>query len=155
MVVNIDELTHEFLEVVPMMMRHVRAEFRSHRTPDLSMPQFRTLVFVNRIPGTSLSPLAEHLGLTLPSTSKMVDHLVLRGYLDRQSSLHDRRKITLQITSLGESILEKSYQATQNQLQGLFEKLSKQEQESILACLQILRALFANQADDNPQKVGE
>jgi DNA-binding MarR family transcriptional regulator len=146
MATKIDELTHDFLEVVPMLMRHVRAEFRSHRTPDLSVPQFRTLVFVNHNPGTALSPLAEHLGLTLPSTSKMVDTLVLRGYLDRQSSKHDRRKITLQITSQGDAILEKSYQATQNQLQKLFENLSAPEQETILASLQILRALFASQS---------
>jgi DNA-binding MarR family transcriptional regulator len=149
MVLNTDELTHEFLEVVPLLMRHVRAEFRSHRTPDLSVPQYRTLVFVNRNPGTALSPLAEHLGLTLPSTSKMVDHLVLRGYLNRQASQRDRRKITLQITPSGKSILEISYQATQNQLQNLFEKLSREEQESLLASLQILRTLFATQADSS------
>jgi DNA-binding MarR family transcriptional regulator len=146
-----DELIHEFLEVVPMLMRQVRADFRSHRTPDLSVPQFRTLVFVNRNPGSALSPLAEHLGLTLPSTSKMVDLLVLRGYLDRQSSQRDRRKITLQITTQGKSILDASFQATQRKLQTLFEKLSQSEQESILASLQILRTLFENQRDDIAQ----
>jgi DNA-binding MarR family transcriptional regulator len=152
MVLNIDELTHEFLEVVPLLMRYVRAEFRSHRTPDLSVPQFRALVFVNRNPDTALSPLAEHLGLTLPSTSKMVDQLVLRDYLDRQSSRNDRRKIALQITPQGKSIIESSFQATQNKLQDLFEKLSMQEQESILASLKILRTLFATQTDTKYQE---
>jgi DNA-binding MarR family transcriptional regulator len=147
MAINIDELTREFLEVVPLLMRQLRGEFRSHRTPDLSVPQFRALVFVNRNPGTALSPLAEHLGLTLPSTSKMVDQLVVRSYLDRQSSRNDRRKITLEITSLGNSVLDKSYQATQEQLQGLFEELNTQEQEEILSSLQILRTLFARHAD--------
>jgi DNA-binding MarR family transcriptional regulator len=151
MVLNLDELIHEFLEVVPMLMRQVRADFRSHRTPDLSVPQFRALVFVNRNPGTALSPLAEHLGLTLPSTSKMVDQLVLRGYLDRQSSQRDRRKITLQITTQGKSILDTSYQATQKQLQALFENLSQTEQENILASLQILRALFDDQRNNIAQ----
>jgi DNA-binding MarR family transcriptional regulator len=155
MVPNLDQLTREFLEVIPMMMRHVRAEFRSHRTSDLSVPQFRALVFINRNPGTALSPLSEHLGLTLPSTSKMVDQLVLRGYLDRRSSQRDRRMITLQITTQGKSILEKSFQATLNQFQGLFEKLSNQEQEIVLASLQILRALFTSQADPIPQKAGK
>jgi DNA-binding MarR family transcriptional regulator len=155
MAIKIDELTQNFLEVIPMLMRHLRAEFRGHRTPDLSVPQFRTLVFVNRNPGTALSPLAEHLGLTLPSTSKMVDTLVLRGYLDRQPSKHDRRKITLQLTSQGDTILEKSYQATQNQLQDLFENLSAPEQETILASLHILRNLFAKQAVHVSHKAGK
>jgi DNA-binding MarR family transcriptional regulator len=153
MTINLDDLTREFLEVVPLLMRQVRSEFRSHRTPDLSVPQFRALVFVNRNPGTALSPLAEHLGLTLPSTSKMVDHLVLLSYLNRQSSKNDRRKITLEITSLGSSVLDSSYQATQKQLQSLFEKLNIQEQEKILSSLQLLRSLFATHADNQSPKV--
>jgi DNA-binding MarR family transcriptional regulator len=152
MVTNIDELTHEFLEVVPMMMRRVRAEFRSHRTPDLSVPQFRALVFTNRNPGTALSPLADHLGLTLPSTSKMVDHLVLQGYLDRQSSRQDRRKLTLQITTQGKATLEASYKATQSHLQALFENLSAQEQDGLLAYLRILRTLFETRRNYAPQE---
>ncbi len=152
---NIDELTDEFLDVVPMMMRRVRAEFRSHRTPDLSVPQFRALVFTNRNPGTALSPLADHLGLTLPSTSKMVDHLVLQGYLDRQSSRQDRRKLTLQITPQGKSILEASYQATQRQLQALFENLSAKEREGLLAYLRILRSLFELPQNHPSQEMGE
>lgn len=155
MVSNLDELTHEFLEVIPMMMRHVRAEFRSHRTPDLSVPQFRALVFTNRNPGTALSPLADHLGLTLPSTSKMVDHLVLQGYLDRQSSKRDRRKLTLQITAQGKSTLEASFKATQSHLQALFENLSTQEQEGLLAYLRILRVLFETRQKYPPQEMDE
>jgi DNA-binding MarR family transcriptional regulator len=147
MIKNLDDLTREFLEVVPLLMHQVRKEFRSHRTPDLSVPQFRALVFVDRNPGTALSPLAEHLGLTLPSTSKMVDHLVLRSYLNRQPSKDDRRKITLELTSLGKSVLDKSYQATNIQLQGLFEELNPQEQEKILSSLQILRTLFTTHQD--------
>ena len=149
MAINIDDLTREFLEVVPLLMHQVRKEFRSHRTPDLSVPQFRALVFVNRNPGTALSPLAEHLGLTLPSTSKMVDHLVLRSYLNRQASKDDRRKITLEITPQGESVLKTSYEATQQQLQGILERLNAQEQESILSSMRILRVLFTDQAKDN------
>ena len=149
MVKNLDDLTREFLEVVPLLMHQVRKEFRSHRTPDLSVPQFRALVFVNRNPGTALSPLAEHLGLTLPSTSKMVDHLVLRSYLNRQASKDDRRKITLEITPQGESVLKTSYEATQQQLQGILERLNAQEQESILSSMRILRVLFTDQAKDN------
>ena len=149
MAINIDDLTREFLEVVPLLMRQVRKEFRSHRTPDLSVPQFRALVFVNRNPGTALSPLAEHLGLTLPSTSKMVDHLVLRSYLNRQASKDDRRKITLELTTQGESVLKTSYQATQKQLESILEKLNPEEQENLLSSLRILRLLFKVHAKDN------
>ena len=38
-----DECAHAILEVAPAIMRTIRTEMRSHRTPDLSIPQFRAL----------------------------------------------------------------------------------------------------------------
>ena len=67
----------ELMEVVPLVMRTFRAEMRGSRANDLSVPQFRALGFVHRKPGTSLSDVAEHIGLALPSMSKLIDGLVL------------------------------------------------------------------------------
>ena len=80
-------------------------EMRSHRGHDLSIPQFRTLTFVNRNPEISLSHLADHLGLTLPSTSKLVDGLVNQKIIIRHELKEDRRRLMLALTKNGEDIL--------------------------------------------------
>ena len=82
-----DECARQILEIVPMVMRAIRTEIRSHRGSELSVPQFRVLIFLNRHEGASLSDIAEHLGLTLPSTSKMIDGLVARNMVTRQMDL--------------------------------------------------------------------
>ena len=55
----------------------------------------------------------------------------------------------LEISPQGESVLKTSYEATQQQLQGILERLNAQEQESILSSMRILRVLFTDQAKDN------
>src|SRR5512137_2718402 len=103
-----DICAQEILEVVPAVMRIIRAEMRRHRTADLSVPQFRTLAFIDRNVAASLSDVAEHIGLTLPSMSKIVDGLVMRKLVTRQTHPTDRRRMTLALTPRGQTALQTS-----------------------------------------------
>jgi MarR family transcriptional regulator for hemolysin len=137
-----EECAQELLEVVPTVMTHIRTQMRSRRTPDLTIPQFRTLVFVERNTDASLSDVAEHLGLTLPSTSKLVDDLLKNGLMTREEHPVDRRRIKLAVTSQGLKILEVSRKGT---LAYLAEKLgdtSVDELEAIVKAAQALRLVF-------------
>src|SRR5512141_2900959 len=107
-----DACAQEILDVVPAVMRTIRAELRRHRTADLSVPQFRTLAFIDRKADASLSDVAEHIGLTLPSISKIVDGLVTRKLVTRQTASDDRRRMTLALTTRGRSALQASREAT-------------------------------------------
>jgi DNA-binding MarR family transcriptional regulator len=77
------DCAREILDVKPVVMRFIRAEMRRHRAPGLSVPQFRTLVFIERSEGSSLGTVAEHLGLTPPSACKLVDGLRERRLIFR------------------------------------------------------------------------
>ena len=66
-----DQVAIAILETIPPAMRAIREQMRSGRAASLSVAQFRLLLFVRRHPGTSLSPLAEHLGTTLPAASRV------------------------------------------------------------------------------------
>ena len=89
---------HEVLDVVPLVMRAIRAELRRHRTADLSLAQFRTLAYLNSHAEVSLSEVAEHIGLSLPTMSKLVDGLLGRGLLTREEDPADRRRVILCLT---------------------------------------------------------
>jgi len=67
----------EVLETAPMVMQAIRGEMRAQRpSSSLSLPQFRTLVYLENHPGASLAQVAEHIGLTPPSMSRLIDGLV-------------------------------------------------------------------------------
>ncbi len=133
----------ELLEVVPSIMRAIRSEMRNRRTPDLSVPQFRVLTFLNRHPGASLSEVAEHIGLTAPSMSKIIDGLVARHLITRQEAEQDRRRVHLALTELGKTLLDAAYQDTRARLSEMLAGLSSAQYGTILESMEILRPVFA------------
>jgi len=139
---NLDECARQLLDTAPQVMRFIRAEMRSHRGHDLSVPQFRALAFIKRNPEGSLSHLAGHLGLTLPSTSKLVDGLVNQKVLTRRESKEDRRRLTLELTKGGEDILRTARTATQNHLKEVLRGLTADELSTILHAMILLQPLF-------------
>lgn len=141
---NPEECVREVLDVIPMVMRSIRAEFRSHRGSDLHIPQYRTLMFLRRSPGKSLADVAEHLGITPPSTSKLVDGLVERGLIDRQDSEVDRRRIVLALTPAGAELAEASFRATQAAYTKRFSTLSKETLVTITQAMEALRPIFCD-----------
>lgn len=130
------------MDTVPLVMRTIRAEMRSHRTPDLSVPQFRALLYVNRHAGASLSDVAEHLGLSLPSVSKLIDRLVARGLITRESASDDRRRMVLTLTPDGQAALRAAAQATQARLADRLAALSPDELTAIIDAMNLLHRVF-------------
>jgi len=142
MVTTIEDVANEIFETVPVVMRAIRAKLRQHRDADLSVAQFRTLAFIDRRNGVSLSEVASHIGLTLPSMSKMVDGLVNRKLITRSAHDSDRRRICLSITPAGKDILQSSYASTQAFLADKVSGLSAPELEAVSTALHLLQGLF-------------
>jgi DNA-binding MarR family transcriptional regulator len=142
MTVDSDEVARGLLEVVPVIIKDIRSQMRSRRSPDLTVPQFRTLAFVDRNKGTSLSLVANHMGLTLPSTSKLVDGLITRGMLTREDNPSDRRRVKLGVTNHGLVILENSRKGTLTYLTDKISSASAEDKEVIAQAMKTLRSVF-------------
>ncbi|MGD6932760.1 MAG: MarR family winged helix-turn-helix transcriptional regulator [Candidatus Bathyarchaeia archaeon] len=148
--VTTQQCAHEILEVVPLIMRDIRTQMRSRRTNDLTVPQFRTLTYIDHNPEASLSNVSTHLGIALPSTSKLVDELVKKELITRQDHPEDRRRVQLTLTNKGLSILDASRQGALEVLSEKIAFLSVEERETIALAMQTLRLVFtANKANTN------
>jgi DNA-binding MarR family transcriptional regulator len=143
--VTAEECARELLEVVPLVMRDIRTQMRSTRTPDLTVPQFRTMVFVDRHIGVSLSEVAEHIGITLPSASKLVDDLIKNDLMSREEHPEDRRRVSLAVTRRGRTILEASREGTLTYLSEKLDETSQSDKEAIVKAMQALRFAFQKQ----------
>jgi DNA-binding MarR family transcriptional regulator len=137
-----EEAALDILETVPMVMRVLRAEMRQHRQTGLSVPQFRSLAFLKGRPGAALNSLAEHIGLTPASTSKLVDGLVERNLVERRDALEDRRRIMLSLTPQGLSVWEDAFEHTRAFLAERLAGLSETEREALQGSMRVLRPLF-------------
>ncbi|HYB68186.1 MAG TPA: MarR family transcriptional regulator [Candidatus Acidoferrales bacterium] len=142
MTATLEEAAREMLEVVPTVMRDIRSEMRNRRSPDLTVPQFRTLAFVNRNEGSSLLDVANHMGLTPPSACRLVDGLITRGMMTRQDNPADRRRVRLAATPSGMTILEASRRKTMAYLADKLKGVSAEDREIIVKAMEALRSVF-------------
>ena len=138
----VDACARELLEVVPQIMQSIRCGVRKSRASDLSVPQLRTLAFLNTHPGSPLNALAEHLGLTSPSAFSLVEGLLARGLLDRMESTRDRRRVSLDLTPAGRAELLGALHGAQALVNLQLSGLDAAELNAIHAALRALRPLF-------------
>jgi MarR family transcriptional regulator for hemolysin len=131
------------LEVVPLIMQGIRSEMRNRRLLDLTVPQFRTLAFVNRNEGSSLWEVANHVGLTPPSMSRIVDGLIARGLMVRKDDPDDRRRVRLTVTNRGQAILETVTLGTLSYLADKLGDLDADKRAAIDTAMEALRTVFA------------
>jgi DNA-binding MarR family transcriptional regulator len=132
------------LETIPMVMRVIRKEMRGHRESGLSVPQFRVLIHLSRNDGVSLSDVAQHLGLTLPATSKMIDVLVARNLVSRSMDPVDRRRVVLAPTELGRSSTLAAREATQSRLAERLARLAPTDLATVVEALGALGSIFSS-----------
>jgi DNA-binding MarR family transcriptional regulator len=110
--------------------------------PGLSVPQFRALGYLSKHPRASLSEVAEHLGLTLPSTSKLIQNLVSQKVVARRQAA-DRRQVCLSLTQVGSAALDQARLETQQKLADSLSSVDPADLAVISAALQVLSQAFS------------
>lgn len=130
------------LDVVPIVMRDIRSQMRS-RAKGLTVPQFRALSYVDRNEGSTLSNLAAHMGLALPSASRLVDGMMGHGLMFRGEHPGDRRRLRLAVTRRGRFILQASRAETLAYLTEKMNGIGEDDREAVVRAMETLRIAFA------------
>lgn len=131
----------EVLDAAPILVSYIRLHMRKQRK-GLSVPQFRALVKVRKQPGLSLSEVADHLGASLPTTSRLVAKLVAKGFLARRESDTDRRQVMLEITPAGRALVDAATASTQAQMEAELTNLTETQREHVRRGMGILKEIL-------------
>ncbi|HVW31824.1 MAG TPA: MarR family winged helix-turn-helix transcriptional regulator [Acidimicrobiia bacterium] len=137
------ECAHEFLDVIPLAARWVRAAVR-RREPGWSLAQLQALGFLHLNPGASLNDLAGHLGVGPSAASTMVSRLVSVDQVDRQEDPAERRRVLLRLTPQGEGQFATALGDAGAEVARRFETLSARDRATLRRSFAILRRLFAD-----------
>ena len=140
---SLDTCAREMLDVMPLVMQDLRRTMRSQSAPDLRVPELRSLAFLRHNPGSNLTDLAEYIGVSLPSMSKLVDTLTTRGFIERTPDASDRRRVRLGLTETGLAILAKAREAVKASFAAKLARLAPQDVATVTASMTLLHSLFA------------
>ena len=134
---DLEKLAATFLEVIPRAMKEIRVELWSHRSHELSVPQFRVLANVSQGSKTN-KELAQAIGVNVTSMSRMVTYLTDRGLIEKSTGLEDRREIHVRLSKAGTAAFEAIRAKTRRGLAARLESLSTTEKKVLQEGLNIL-----------------
>jgi DNA-binding MarR family transcriptional regulator len=132
-----DGVAERLLAVVSAVSRLLRREMRRN-AGDLTVPQFRALAFIQRHPGTDLSLLATHLGMSRSSASALVERLAKAGHVSRSTNPDERRRIRIEVEEPGLLAVARASERTRTWLAGELESLTPAERRRLAASLDLL-----------------
>lgn len=130
------------LSTIPMMMRAIGQEIHEHDACEITIPQFRALMTLQNHAGATVSLMAEHLGVSLPAVSRLIDGLVERGFITRATPAHDRRRVQLSLTEDGRAMLGRVHQQAIGFLAGHLTAFLDDDLERISQSMVLLQSVF-------------
>lgn len=101
----------------------------------LTLPQFRLLVVLHTRGPLKHATLAEHLGVTPSTASRMVDRLVAGNLVDRQHSPVSRREIVLEITREGARIVRQVTTRRRKEIAKIVARMPEESRQGLVDAL--------------------
>jgi len=136
----------ELLHVVMLVMRTVAAEMRRSRRP-LAPAQMGSLMRISAGPCT-MSELARHQAVSLPTISRSVNMLVRRGWVERGAGRSDRRQSMVRLTPRGRRVLADMKQRAERHVAETLVPLAAAERAQLVAALRMLTAVLSVPGED-------
>lgn len=134
------------------MHRSIHGFIRQNRESALSLSQVSALYHLYHQGSGPIHRLVNHLGISMPAVSQLLESLVESGHIIRSTDPTDRRVKLIQLTEKGTETVEKSMQARHAWLTDLAAALTPEEKEQLLPGLEILSSLTRSQAGlDEPR----
>jgi len=125
------QVAAELVDVVNLVTQMFWADLRQSNQP-IELTQWATLRRISRSPCT-MSTLARHKGVGLPTISKSVEMLVRKGWVERCFDKADRRQTLVRLTAEGRKVLADSRAHLEDLLAQRLSVLSVSERESLAA----------------------
>lgn len=117
------------------------AHARARREAGLSAAVLFVLREVAAAPRLSVRDLAQRTGTSMSSVSEVVRRAMSMGLIRRETSARDGRRASLELTSLGRVIAERSPQTVQERLIAAYRLLDPPQQSALADALEAWLAL--------------
>jgi DNA-binding MarR family transcriptional regulator len=107
----------------------------------VSAVQLRALTALRQKGEANLAQLAEDIGITVSTASRLVDRLVSAGWVNRAPSETNRREISLTLTDEGKRLLRRYDRRRVVLLKECLERVPEERRDAIMAALAELARL--------------
>ena len=130
----------ELLHITMLVMRSVAAEMRRSPLP-LAPPQLGTLMRI-AAGACTVSELARHQAVSLPTMSRSLDMLVRRSLLERWVDAGDRRQTMVRLTDEGRRVVADVRRRSEQHVARILSGLPTDDRAQVLGALDVLERIL-------------
>ncbi len=95
---------------------------------EVTLPQYRALIVLAATGPQRVASLAEALGVTPPTATRMCDRLVRKGLVRRRTAREDRREVRLSLTVDGQQLVSEVTARRRSEIADLLGKIAPADQ---------------------------
>lgn len=134
--------THELASQLRVAVARLSRRLRAEKADDaLTDSQMAVLALISRHGVQTLSQLSEFERVRLPSMNRTVNALVADGYVTREPSTDDRRKVLLDITVDGAQLVLETRRQRDEWLHSRLARLTPVQRKTLIDATEILTGL--------------
>ncbi len=132
---NDEELHDVFME----FYKRISIAFRKEaKNISLTIPQLETLRFVVEKKISTMNEIANHLGVTAPSATVMIEHLYKKKLIDRRLDAADRRTVRIISTNNASKIFSSFNRLKSKVFKTIFAGLEHEDRQKLITILKKL-----------------
>ena len=105
---------------------------------DVTLTQYRSLVVLASRGPQGMASLAEALGVTPPTASRLCERLVRKGLVRRRTDRNDRRQVKVALTEAGRRLVDVVTARRRQHIADLLSAVPEDARRSVVAGLQLL-----------------
>ncbi len=105
---------------------------------DVTLTQYRSLVVLASRGPQGIASLAEALGVTPPTASRLCERLVRKGLVRRRTDRNDRRQVRVALTEAGRRLVDVVTERRRREIADLLSAVPEDARRSVAAGLQLL-----------------
>jgi DNA-binding MarR family transcriptional regulator len=117
---------------------------------DVTMPQMKIMLILYFNGPLRMSDIASRLGVTLPTASILVDKLIKKKYLLRESRVDDRRVVLCGLSTKGARSLGKIWDSAKTKSKQLLEIMDTSKLQMFL---EVLESMLESAETDGKQNI--
>lgn len=134
--------THELASQLRVAVARLSRRLRAEKADDaLTDSQMTVLALISRHGVQTLSQLSDFERVRLPSMNRTVNSLVADGYVTREPSTDDRRKVLLEITVTGAQLVLDTRRQRDEWLHSRLAQLTPRQRRTLNEATEILTGL--------------
>lgn len=111
---------------------------------------FQIVLYIGTMKRTTMKEFASYFKLKANTATGIVDQLIERNLVSRESNASDRRKVELILTDMGEALYDKAIEIQKNEIKSVFNALNEEDREDLERILaKINKAIVIKEKEKN------